>query len=482
MRVAAQGGLSSLRSSRMRNTEFGCLKIMSAAVILAAAAGCSWECCAAVPSPNAGRGASGVGIRGSVRVENVVVRPSGSSYEDFIHAVVSGNVTRIDEFLRGGLWLDDVYCISETYPSGGNLSLTNFLRGCDLEFVRDPSAPRLSYYRIYPKTCDDKLPYGYVRLYGTPLMVACRAGNPIMVRELLKRGANPNVIIATKNPGLLTGALCRRPWVYAYAETFLSMYDQESAETIAGMLKESGSRLLGLDSAGRNTVFDALEAWNPSFLKTAISSGCDVSRVDRYGLTACDWVAVQDRLLREDPGPKGRHLRKILAEERTILRQSGAPEPRLGEADIKWMIDEIKWAANEKLPHLKKTIALFECRRELESANLARSISIMKARSRQMDIEGEIEAERIRLASNQQYYSEQRELFLDKLYPSVTREDRHAAEAFGLDPVNPRSTTGYGIGGDSTLYRDRSGNLYKVDKGTVRKYDKDGDLGPVLNR
>ena len=81
-----------------------------------------------------------------------------------------------------------------------------------------------------------------------------------------------------------------------------------------------------------------------------------------------------------------------------------------------------------------------------------------------------------------QYRKEQDEIFKDKLYQSVPREDRHAAEAFGLAPVNPRSTTGYGIGGDSTLYRDRSGNLYKVDKGTVRKYDKGGDLGPVLNR
>ena len=82
---------------------------------------------------------------------------------------------------------------------------------------------------------------------------------------------------------------------------------------------------------------------------------------------------------------------------------------------------------------------------------------------------------------NKQYYEEQRELFLDKFYPSLTREERHLAEKFKIVPVYPRESLVSPRGGDPTLYRNSSGDFYKIEKGTVRKYDKNGNPGRVLN-
>ncbi|MBO4286584.1 MAG: hypothetical protein J5985_00265 [Kiritimatiellae bacterium] len=406
-------------------------------------------------------------------VDRITVYASNSKEADLMNAVLNGNISRIDELRKGGMPLDTVYSLSEDdrVPEGTQICLTNFLRGFDLQLADDDER---SHYRIYPKTVDDRLPYGYVRLYGTPLMAACRAGNRVMVKALLERGANPNVFIETRNTSRIPDCISRRPLIYAYSETFLaaskyadSAKRRRKFDDVAAMLKASGIVFPGVDGMGRNAVFDALEALSPSFLETAIRNGCDVNAKDRHGLTACDWIVVEKARLSNKPSKR---LREILDEELRILMKNGATASRLDKNALKRLVEE-------NVPSVQGMIDRLEAEDRLLRVEFARFIEGIKRKSRLADSAAELELARNEARWKAMEQELQRQIDHNRFYPGISYEDWKLAEKEGLVYVG--GTGVYGTFPDWTLFRDASGDFYKVEGGFIRKYSDDGSLGPA---
>ena len=419
--------------------------------------------------------------RRPVRLVNLIsVHASRSPAADMIRAVLNGNVSRIDELRAKGISIDAVYCFSEgdRFPSGTRICLTSFLRGFDLQLIHEPGDWGDSYYRIYPKAADRNLPYGYVRLYGTPLMVACRAGNHVMVKALLERGANPNVFIETRNTPRIPDCISRRPLIYAYSETFLSASKRADsarrrmkADAVAAALKASGIVFPGVDGVGRNAVFDALEAFSPSFLETAIRNGCDVNVRDRHGLTACDWVSVNRARLSKNPDKSSKRLQEILDEELRILMKNGAAASSLDESDLKRM-------AARGVPSVQGMIDRLEAEDRCQRDELARFIQDIDMKTKRAEREAEIELARNEARWKAMEQEWRREIDHNRVYPGMSYEDWNLAREQGLTPVCAGSA-GYGGYHDPTLFRDGSGDFYKVEGGFIQRYNDDGSLGPA---
>ena len=400
-------------------------------------------------------------------LDSLTVYAKESSGAALIEAVVNGNIRRIDELREQGLSLNYVYCISEDgrFTPGTQIKTTSFLRGLDLELIHDSKNEAHSYYRIYPKVADNRLPYGYVRFYGTPLMVACRAGNRVMVKALLERGANPNVFIGTKDTPKIPSCISRRPLVYAYSETFLSVAGcsdakrRQKAEDVAAILKARGIVFPCEDGMGRNAVFDALEAYSPSFLEAAIRSGYDITCRDKHGLTACDWIAVNKARLSKEPATR---LLKILDEEMEILIKNGAAPSCLGNEALRRMVEE-------PVPTVHDMICSLEAEDRRYRQELARLIQDCSLNMKRMDREMELEQAKNEAAWKAKEREWQRRIDHARIYPNIQYEDMQLAQKNDLRYVCP--------GRDPTLCRDDSGSFYKVDGGFIQKYNDDGSLG-----
>ncbi len=153
-------------------------------------------------------------------------------------------------------------------------------------------------------------------LFGTPLMFASRIGNTFMVRHLLEKGANPNILIEAE---VLRGGVSR-PWMFALGDAYRCS-DAVKAEKIARLLVEAGALLPPADSTGRNGLWDAMIARSPLMLDMAIRQGCDVNGDDHTGKTVADWCA------QEANDPSARAFLKVLEERGAKLPEPAAPQP-----------------------------------------------------------------------------------------------------------------------------------------------------------
>lgn len=262
-------------------------------------------------------------------------------------AIIKGNMHRVDKILstRG-----DKEAINEVIAVGdesrvwkisgkqctfySSLSMNRNLNG-----NRTPSRmfgtvdilPMGSYYGIFESySClssyDDissaQLSQGIKKccILGTPLMIAVRAKKLDVVRELLKRGANPNVFINVadyvKEPRMIKfdsldpyrpmgqsksewerpqGTwTCKRPYLCSLLDCYIEIDKDKvkSADEIAKTLIEHGAGFIkDCDDDGRNMLWDVARVKSVYLLSEMVIRGFDINHKDYEGKTVADYCS-----------------------------------------------------------------------------------------------------------------------------------------------------------------------------------------------
>lgn len=238
-------------------------------------------------------------------------------------AVLHGDVDTLDGLLEAGMDIDCVICLLEKSPADNRASYAELQSGqidwsrrffkqaktTSLEFVVTASsiAPRwqwvglLGDYAAREKNvlftvADASVRQGFAyTLFGTPLMIACRAKNKYMVKQLLDRGANPNVFIQQKTVSDFSTRISARPWYYAIRALFgpadgrvdLPRKNDKTATEILRMLCDAGACLPPEDAMGRNALWDALEDMSPMTMDMALKT-FDANGQDHQGKSFVD--------------------------------------------------------------------------------------------------------------------------------------------------------------------------------------------------
>ena len=252
----------------------------------------------------------------SIEVTQVPVRhcswdPLGRTGEDvamaFVKALTSGDVAGVDAILsRGKIGINDVICLTEN---------DNVRRGklfVDKTVLRPPELAQnvgamyarfLNAYTVTDKYDNALGKNEVIEFYGTPLMMAARAGNTTMVAFLLKQGANPNVFVPTKGIdvqrqgqaiGSPTAVAGSRPWAVmcALTECYVRTTGKyvESADECAVLLLKHGAVLPPANSQGQTALWAAAQARSVFLLEQFVKMGADVNHKDDLGMTVADYV------------------------------------------------------------------------------------------------------------------------------------------------------------------------------------------------
>ena len=220
-------------------------------------------------------------------------------------------------------------------PEGEKMDLSAFRLSMDYHpnrIVRGGDHSMMGFYP-YPDPCPAKpslvkkfIGYKYVSqalgvewkyvssisstVYGTLLMVAARTGNAFMVKELLTRGADPNIMIKTGGVETKMGIReCERQYICALIEAategmfysanptssqIMREGHKKSSRSIAeciNLLVAAGAALPPPDGMGRNALWDALACQNETLLELALKSGLNINTQDNKGKTVLDYCA-----------------------------------------------------------------------------------------------------------------------------------------------------------------------------------------------
>lgn len=196
-------------------------------------------------------------------------------------------------------------------------------------------------------------------LIGTPLMLAVRLGNVRMLKELLNRGADPNVVIKTRGILGLGARGCERPFLSAIVEAAtlcqkrlvsppITLWNSDhSAKVISSpvktptcrtqclkLLRQAGARSLPTDGKGRTAAWDALNAQSEELLDMAVADGVDLREEDHFGKTVLDYCRenVQSAKTKRE-----RHEWEKFAQviER-MIRDSGEKQQLSGDRPQEW--------------------------------------------------------------------------------------------------------------------------------------------------
>ncbi len=264
-------------------------------------------------------------------------------------AVSAGNVRMADQLLNSGaISVDNVIIAGLKLPNGHTLSEPDGRLGCQAFSPSGAFSDGSVYYHAAGETVST---YGWSKrttthLYGTALMTAVRNRNVFMVKELLKRGANPNVFInvgsvvfknsmvkaqqAASNgtvwfggkpyggplddmfmPRSATGdAKAPNPVgdIVDYAVTRLcaltDLYGTGTSKTlqqddaIAEMLVNAGAGFpTGEDDRGRTALWDVAAVRSVYLLGLLHANGWDVNHKDHMGKTVADYcVATLEKM------------------------------------------------------------------------------------------------------------------------------------------------------------------------------------------
>lgn len=252
-----------------------------------------------------------------VEVTQVPVRhcswdPLGRTGEDvamtFVKTLIAGDVAGVDAILsKGKIGINDVICLTENdNVRRGKLftAQTQFRPPEIAQNVGGMYARFLNAYTVTDKYDSSLGKNEVIEFYGTPLMMAARAGNTSMVTFLLKQGANPNVFVKTKGvdvqaegqliggPSLVAG---RRPWsvLCALTECYVRTVGKyiESEDECAALLIKHGAAMPPTNSQGQTALWAAAQARSRFLLDQFVKMGADVNHKDDLGMTIADYVS-----------------------------------------------------------------------------------------------------------------------------------------------------------------------------------------------
>lgn len=252
-----------------------------------------------------------------VEVTQVPVRhsswdPLGRTGEDvamtFVKTLIAGDVGGVDAILsRGKIGINDVICLTENdnvrrgklYPDQTQFRPPEIARNVGAMYARFLNA-----YTVTDKYDSALGKNEVIEFYGTPLMMAARAGNPTMVSFLLKQGANPNVFVKTKGVDVqmegqaIGGALLvsvRRPWatLCALAECYVRTVGKyiENEDECAAILIQHGAVMPPKNQMGQTALWAAAQARSHFLLEQFVKMGADVNHKDDLGMTVADYVS-----------------------------------------------------------------------------------------------------------------------------------------------------------------------------------------------
>ena len=252
-----------------------------------------------------------------VEVTQVPVRhcswdPLGRTGEDvamtFVKTLIAGDVAGVDAVLsKGKIGINDVICLTENDSVRRGKLFTDQTQFRPPEIAQNVGGMYARFLNAYTVTDKYDSALGkneVIEFYGTPLMMAARAGNTSMVAFLLKQGANPNVFVKTKGvdvqaegqliggPSLVAG---RRPWsvLCALTECYVRTVGKyiESEDECAALLIKHGAAMPPTNSQGQTALWAAAQARSRFLLDQFVKMGADVNHQDDLGMTIADYVS-----------------------------------------------------------------------------------------------------------------------------------------------------------------------------------------------
>jgi len=252
-----------------------------------------------------------------VEVTQVPVRhsswdPLGRTGEDvamtFVKTLIAGDVAGVDAVLsKGKIGINDVICLTENDNVRRGKLFTDQTQFRPPEIAQNVGGMYARFLNAYTVTDKYDSALGkneVIEFYGTPLMMAARAGNTSMVAFLLKQGANPNVFVKTMGvdvqadgqliggPSLVAG---RRPWsvLCALTECYVRTVGKyiESEDECAALLIKHGAAMPPTNSQGQTALWAAAQARSRFLLDQFVKMGADVNHKDDLGMTIADYVS-----------------------------------------------------------------------------------------------------------------------------------------------------------------------------------------------
>ena len=378
----------------------------------------------------------------NVEVTQVAVRhctwdPLGRTGEDpalsLVKALISGDVAGVDAILsRGKIGINDVICLTENDNVRRGKLRTDQTQFRPPEIARNVGAMFAKHLYAYTVTAKYDSALGendVIEFYGTPLMVAARAGNPQMVAFLLKEGANPNVFIRTRGvdsqmEGRLVGGPItvsgRRPWAVlsALTECYVRTVGKyvENEDGCATLLIGGGAAMPPENGQGQTALWAAAQARSRLLLEYYLKAGADVNHKDALGMTVADYVSQE--IASVPPGSLRQEFEAFLGEltAHGASQSGGQTSPPPSAEAPTWQTPGIPQRAPEQSTAVDHSaeieaieLQLVELRAQLTAArhdaemNAITGVASLSAQMRVMELINAIHERERRLSALQNY-------------------------------------------------------------------------------